>query len=218
MKNKMYYQLVASFTLLFFVALCYILRFYPGTLTGFDRGIISVVHSLSPGADNFFIWLTKFGNPASVVILTLVFLGLFWFNRQKVTALWFGINIIGICGILNPVIKQFFKRPRPTILTHLVEEHSYSFPSGHAVTSMILFGTLIFVMPLFFKNTSLRLAAQIILGLLILGIGVSRIYVGVHYPSDVLGGFLLGISWLLFSFPYYREKKLIYDMKQIGRK
>ncbi|MEO1768567.1 phosphatase PAP2 family protein [Candidatus Enterococcus ferrettii] len=218
MKNKPYYHLAGSFTLLLFAALCYIVRFYPTTLKGFDETIIQGVHSLAPTMDTFFLWVTKFANPLTIVILAAVFLGLFWFSKERITAIWLGANLVIISGVVNQLLKLFFQRARPTILPHMVTEHSYSFPSGHSVTSMILYGTLIFTTGVFIKNKFWQYALQILLGLLILGIGVSRIYLGVHFPTDVLGGFLLGISWLLFTYPYYRQQKLVYDLKTIGRK
>ncbi|MBO1308748.1 phosphatase PAP2 family protein [Enterococcus sp. 669A] len=218
MKNKPYYHLAGSFTLLLFAALCYIVRFYPTTLQGFDTTIIKTVHRLSPAMDNFFLWITKFADPLTIVILTVVFLGLFWFNKEKPTAIWLAANLVIISGGVNQLLKLFFQRERPTILTHMVTEHSYSFPSGHSVTSMILYGTLIFAAGVIISNKTLQYVIQVLLGLLIFGIGLSRIYVGVHFPTDVLGGFLLGISWLLFTYPYYRHQKFVYDMKMIGRK
>lgn len=216
MKNKLYYQAAASTTLLLFVVICYLLRFYPATLAKFDRPIIQTVHQWT-FFNGFFLWVTKFANPMTVAILIPVFLFVFFYTKQKIPGIWFAASLLLMSGIINPLLKQFFQRARPTILPHLVTEHSLSFPSGHAITSTILYGSLLFMLPLFFRNKSLRLMGQILLGGLILSICVSRIYLGVHYPSDVLAGFLLGISWLLFSFPYYREQKLINDMKQIGR-
>ncbi|MBU5363785.1 phosphatase PAP2 family protein [Enterococcus devriesei] len=218
MKNKSIYQLTGSFALLFFAALCYIIRFYPETLNGFDRGIIHAVHGLSPQMNSYFLWVTKFANPITVVILSIVFVALFYFNQQKITALWLALSMALISGLGNHLLKLFFHRARPTILPHLVTEHSFSFPSGHATASTLLYGTLIFVAGLFFKEKVPRLLVQIVLGLLIFSIIVSRIYLGVHYPSDVLAGFLFGSSWLLFTYPYYKEKKLVYDLQTIRRK
>ncbi|MGL9729468.1 phosphatase PAP2 family protein [Enterococcus sp. DIV0756] len=217
MKNKSIYQLIGSFTLLFFAALCYIVRFYPETLNGFDRGIIYAVHQLYPQMNGYFLWVTKFANPITVVILSVVFVGLFYFNKQKITALWLAVNMALISGIGNHLLKLFFHRARPTLLPHMVTEHSFSFPSGHATASTLLYGTLIFVMALFFKEKKSCLIAQIIVGILILSIVISRVYLGVHYPSDVLAGVLLGSSWLLFTYPYYKEKKIVYDLKAIRR-
>ncbi|BBM16830.1 phosphatase PAP2 family protein [Enterococcus avium] len=218
MKNKPIYQLIGSFTLLFFAALCYIIRFYPETLAGFDRGIIHAVHQLYPQMNGYFLWVTKFANPITVVLLSFVFVGLFYFNKQKITALWLALSMALVSGAGNHLLKIFFQRARPTILPHMVTEHSFSFPSGHSTASTLLFGTLIFVMGLFFKEKKPRLIAQIVVGLLIVSIVISRIYLGVHYPSDVLSGMLFGSSWLFFTYPYYKQKKLAYDLKMIRRK
>lgn len=218
MKNKHIYQLIGSFTLLFFAALCYIIRFYPETLAGFDRGIIHAVHQLYPQMNGYFLWVTKFANPITVVLLSFVFVGLFYFNKQKITALWLALSMALVSGAGNHLLKIFFQRARPTILPHMVTEHSFSFPSGHSTASTLLFGTLIFVMGLFFKEKKPRLIAQIVVGLLIVSIVISRIYLGVHYPSDVLSGMLFGSSWLFFTYPYYKQKKLAYDLKMIRRK
>ena len=218
MKNKPIYQLIGSFALLFFAALCYIVRFYPETLSGFDRGIIHGVHQLYPQMNGYFFWVTKFANPITIILLSFVFVGLFYFNKQKITALRLALSMVLISGIGNHLLKLFFHRARPTILPHMVSEHSFSFPSGHSTASTLLYGTLIFVMPLFFKEKTPRLIAQILVGLLIFSIVVSRIYLGVHYPSDVLAGTLFGSSWLLFTYPMYKEKKLAYDLKSIRRK
>ncbi|MBM7712687.1 phosphatase PAP2 family protein [Enterococcus xiangfangensis] len=217
MKNKSLYQLIGSFTLLFFAALCYIVRFYPETLAGFDRGIIQAVHQLYPQLNGYFLWVTKFANPTTIVLLTLVFTGLFYFNKQKITALWLVTTMALVSGVGNHLLKLFFQRERPTLLPHMVVEHSFSFPSGHSTASTLLYGTLIAVMALFFKEKTPRLIAQLIAGLLIFSIMISRIYLGVHYPSDVLGGMLFGSSWLLFTYPYYKQKKLAYDLKAIRR-
>lgn len=217
MKNKSLYHLIGSFTLLFFAVLCYIVRFYPDTLSGFDHSIIHGVHRLYPQMNDYFLWVTKFANPITIVLLSIVFVGLFYFNKQKITALWLGAGMVLISGALNHLLKIFFQRERPTVLTHMVTEHSFSFPSGHSTASTLLYGTLIFVLPLFIKEKTPRLIGQIILGLLIFSIMISRIYLGVHYPSDVLAGMLLGSSWLFFTYHYYQQKKLAYDLKAIRR-
>ena len=80
-------------------------------------------------------------------------------------------------------------------------EHSYSFPSGHAAGSMILYGTLIFLIPVIIQKKVFRPLIQILLAFIIVSVGISRIYLGVHFPSDILGGFLLSLSWLCFTYP-----------------
>lgn len=97
-------------------------------------------------------------------------------------------------------------RARPT-LGHLVVEYSYSFPSGHAATSMILYGSLILILPALMQKKYLRSLLQLILAFIIINVGISRVYLGVHFPSDILGGYLLSLSWLFFTYPFYKAKK-----------
>ncbi len=120
---------------------------------------------------------------------------------------WFIFNFVLVAGILNPLIKLLVMRDRPS-LQHLVVETTYSFPSGHAATSMILYGTLIFLMPSLIKTREWAWMIQVLLGLLILSIGASRVYLGVHYPSDILGGYSLSLFWLCLTYPWYVQQRL----------
>lgn len=103
------------------------------------------------------------------------------------------------------MIKLFFMRERPS-LAHLVVETSYSFPSGHAAGSMILYGSLLFLLPAFVQRT-LRTLLQLLMMFIIVSVGISRIYLGVHFPTDIIGGYLLSLSWLCLTYPVYREKE-----------
>ncbi|MGX7352687.1 phospholipid phosphatase [Enterococcus canis] len=209
MQKKLYYQFAASCTLLVFMFLGYVVKFYPEWLRGFDDTVTSWIRGpLFPTATPFFTWITKFANPITLIVLTIVAVWALWFYQHKTAALWLGLNTVLLGGVINPLIKLFFARPRPT-LEHLVVEHSFSFPSGHALGSMIFYGTLLFLLNSLIKEKAWRLPLQILLGCLIFLIGTSRIYLGVHFPSDVLAGFLLGSSWLLFSYPYYQKQRVI---------
>ncbi|MGM0126162.1 undecaprenyl-diphosphatase [Enterococcus sp. AZ194] len=212
MKNKLYYQYAGSSLLLIFVFLGYVVRFYPSWLKGFDQALTSLVRAPYPNWNSFYLWITKFGNPSTMIILTIAFLFVLLVGKRYAEALWLTLNIGLIGGVVNPLIKLVFVRPRPT-LTHLVHETSYSFPSGHSNGSMLLFGTLIFLVPIVVQNKQVRIILQILLGLLIVTIGISRIYAGVHFPSDVLGGFCLGLSWLLLTYPIYEEKRFVWRFK-----
>ena len=105
-------------------------------------------------------------------------------------------------GLLVLLLKNIYQRPRPALL-HLVEEKGFSFPSGHSLASTLVLGSLIIIVGQHVKNKTARYCLQ---GLLVLGIVtivVSRIYVGVHYPSDVLGSMILGFAVLQFEYPLY---------------
>lgn len=110
-----------------------------------------------------------------------------------------GIHLL-IIQAINRLIKFIIKRPRPDEIFHLVKETNYSFPSGHSMSAMAGYGLWIIEV----KNSNLKYknGLMVILGLMIFLIGLSRIYLGVHYFSDVIGGFLLALSYILFI--YYR--------------
>ncbi|HCE13496.1 phosphatase PAP2 family protein [Enterococcus sp.] len=209
MQKKLYYQYAGSCFLLLFVFLGYIVKFYPSWLNPFDESLTRVIRSGYPLMTHFFLWVTKFANPVTIILLFLVVLVVFLINKYYAEALWLSLGTIGIAGLFNPLIKLVFLRERPT-LEHLVVETSSSFPSGHSTGSMVFYGTLLLLVPILFKQPFWQWCLRILLGLLILLIGISRIYVGVHFPSDVLGGFCVGLSWLLLTYPYYLQKRFVW--------
>ncbi|WP_312498184.1 phosphatase PAP2 family protein [Enterococcus sp.] len=209
MQKKLYYQYAGSCFLLLFVFLGYIVKFYPSWLNPFDESLTRVIRSGYPLMTPFFLWVTKFANPVTIILLFLVVLVVFLINKYYAEALWLSLGTIGIAGLFNPLIKLVFLRERPT-LEHLVVETSSSFPSGHSTGSMVFYGTLLLLVPILFKQPFWQWCLRILLGLLILLIGISRIYVGVHFPSDVLGGFCVGLSWLLLTYTYYLQKRFVW--------
>src|SRR5699024_3326183 len=109
-------------------------------------------------------------------------------------------------GVLNKTIKYIFRKPRPSF-EHLVVQGGYSFPSGHAMGSTIMYGGLLVVLFYLVKSKGIRtLFALLFVGLILL-IGISRIYLGVHYPSDIIGGYSLGSAWLYTSVDVFRHLK-----------
>jgi undecaprenyl-diphosphatase len=111
------------------------------------------------------------------------------------------------------LLKLIFHRDRP--LTPLLEAaKGYSFPSGHALMSITFYGLIIFLVWQNEKNIWLRWLLTILLALLIISIGVSRVYLRVHYASDVLAGFCVGLMWLLLSL-WLLNKIEIYSRKKV---
>ncbi|MCM3003443.1 phosphatase PAP2 family protein [Priestia koreensis] len=108
--------------------------------------------------------------------------------------------------VLNWIVKELVHRPRPTV-EHLVAASSYSFPSGHAMNSMSFFGFILVLILYYQKRSVGRALACILLGIIIFLIGLSRIYVGVHFFTDVLAGFALGFT-LVTVFKILLKKKL----------
>lgn len=97
---------------------------------------------------------------------------------------------------LNLILKQILQRPRPTEY-RIIDETGYSFPSGHSMISMAFYGYIIYLIYKYVKNKYLKIGLITTLSVLIILIGTSRIYLGVHYTSDVIAGFMISISYLI---------------------
>ena len=137
-------------------------------------------------------FITNFGGAIFLSIATVM---LFLFIKNKKIGLSIISNIV-LITVLNQLLKRILQRPRPTEF-RIVEETGYSFPSGHSMVSMAFYGYLIYLIYRYIKNKYVKWTLITILSILICLIGISRIYLGVHYTSDVLGGFLLSISYLV---------------------
>ena len=137
-------------------------------------------------------FITNFGGAIFLIILTIV-LFLVIKNKKIGASIFFNLVIV---TILNQLLKNILQRPRPTEF-RIIEETGYSFPSGHSMTSMAFYGYLIYLIYKYVKNKYVKWISIVLLGILICSIGISRIYLGVHYTSDVLGGFLISGSYLV---------------------
>ena len=105
------------------------------------------------------------------------------------------LNLI-LASLTNYILKQILQRPRP-IEYRIIDENGYSLPSGHSMVSMAFYGYLIYLIYRHINNKYIKWSLITLLSLLIISIGISRIYLGVHYTSDVLAGFLVAISYLI---------------------
>lgn len=151
-----------------------------------------LVNNRNEALNNFFKIITQFGSAIVLIIITILCV---IFIRDKKYKILVPANLVTI-AIINIVLKNFFLRPRPNEL-RLIEETGYSFPSGHAMASTAFYGLLIYIAHEKIENKILRNTICIMLGLLILLISVSRIYVGVHYTSDVIAGTCFSIAYLI---------------------
>ena len=137
-------------------------------------------------------FITNFGGAIFLIVVTIV---LFILIKNKKIRLSIFSNLV-IITILNQLLKRILQRPRPTEY-RIIEETGYSFPSGHSMISMAFYGYLIYLIYKYVKNKYIKWISITLLSILICAIGISRIYLGVHYTSDVLGGFLISISYLI---------------------
>ncbi len=137
-------------------------------------------------------FITHFGGATCLLLLTAIIVIVI---RSKRIGIAIILNLL-IATILNLVLKNILQRPRPNEF-RMIDETGYSFPSGHSMISMAFYGFLIYLIYKYVKNYNVKVALIILLSFLITLIGISRIYLGVHYTSDVLAGFLVAISYLI---------------------
>ena len=156
-------------------------------------------------------FITNFGGAIFLSIATVM---LFLLIKNKKIGLSIISNIV-IITILNQLLKRILQRPRPTEF-RIVEETGYSFPSGHSMVSMAFYGYLIYLIYRYIKNKYIKWSLIVLLSILICLIGISRIYLGVHYTSDVLGGFLLSISYLVVYISLIKNLKIKNITKENG--
>ena len=145
--------------------------------------------------------ITNFGGATCLITITILLLIIV---KNKKIGLLTLTNLVTIT-ILNQVLKFILRRPRPTEF-RIINETGYSFPSGHSMISMAFYGFLIYLIYKNINNKYLKTTLIIILSLLIIAIGISRIYLGVHYVSDVIGGFLISISYLIVYIKLIKKK------------
>ena len=151
------------------------------------------------------IGFTYLGSVYSYVTLLILFL--IFIKNKKIPLL--AIANILTSVLLMKIIKNIIKRPRPDGY-RLIPEKGYSFPSGHALNAVVFYGILIYIIHTNIKNKKTRIILKILLTTLVLLIGLSRIYLGVHYASDVLAGFLFGFIcvYLFIELVYKKVMKI----------
>lgn len=164
-----------------------------GVTTSFDEATLLWINQhASPGFDSFFVAFTELGGLIVVTVVSALLFGYFLYRKKYTKALLVAAGVGG-AALMNIILKSIFDRPRPDLWEWLVVEAHFSFPSGHATASMAL---AIVVVALLWK-TKWRIVSMIGAAMYILSIGFSRLYLGVHYPTDILGGWLLGAAWVL---------------------
>ena len=161
-----------------------------------DQAIQSWVHGFTrPMLTEMMRGLSWIGSPFALVPAVTLAAGLMWWRGLKDDAVLVMAAALG--GVaLDEVMKLHFKRLRPEVPWAFVHEHSFSFPSGHSVLAMVMYGVIVYKTQ---DKLRSRWAKAVLMAgafLMVVGIGVSRVYLGVHYPSDVAGGYFVGAVWL----------------------
>ena len=165
-----------------------------GETASFDNAVRGWVHHFaSPGMTQAMKFISLLGYDILLVelaIAILIFLRIGW----RRAAIWLSVTMAGSV-LLDVALKQVFHRHRP--LPYFGDApHSYSFPSGHALSSFCFYGVLAGLIVDRVERLSVRIAVGLLAAVLVLAIGISRIYLGVHYPSDVVAGYVAAAMWV----------------------
>lgn len=200
MKKKRILYMVALGLIVIFLGLLYAMsKGYTSTIDDFGVRGFARTESLT----GIMKVITTFGESWFLVLVSILFI---IFVRDKKDGVVSIICLGGIAGI-NNILKNIVQRARP-MFNQLVEVSGYSFPSGHSASAFGFYGFLIYLIYKRCENKALRNVSIVLLVALIIGIGVSRVYLGVHYISDVIGGFLLGGAYLSL---YVNLSKTLWD-------
>jgi undecaprenyl-diphosphatase len=182
-----------------------------GWIHSFDQALISTLASKNASAISFAQHFTVLANTKVMVVLTTLAAIIFWLCKQHNAA-----YLIASAQILTSGcnLKNTIRRARPTV-KHLVSAHGFSFPSGHSCASMALFLSLALVCLLLIKRKPLCICLFILLLIIPLIIGWTRITLHVHFPSDVCGGFLEAIFFTTAAYAFFSNRIL---QEQINRR
>jgi undecaprenyl-diphosphatase len=168
-----------------------------GVTPAMDEQLRAVLHThASPGLTRFMIAVTRFGGPSWLVPMGIALALAFVLHGWHRGALLIVVTLAG-AGLLNTVLKQAFARTRPEAFFDYPLPLSQSFPSGHAIFAASVFGGLAVLLTDRISRTSLQVLVWVIALALILLIGISRVYLGVHYPSDVVAGYAVAVFWVV---------------------
>jgi len=167
-----------------------------------DQAIANWFHGNGTAfGDRLFVIISMIGSPAAMAVLFLAAVLYLWRAKQRTLLVAWVLSYVG-GTVLDGVIKDVVRRPRPEFAAKFLHYSSWSFPSGHSMGSLIGFAMLAYTIVRVGKIESMRVKVSVWVGALIMIalVGYSRIYLGVHYLSDVVAGYTLGVLWLAVCF------------------
>jgi undecaprenyl-diphosphatase len=167
-----------------------------GETRHFDEVTRAAVHQLaSPTMTSIMRGISFTGSTLFLTTATVIMFIWFLVHGWRREGWLLGITMLG-ASVLNTTLKLTFQRPRPEPFFNLLAPRTYSFPSGHSLASFCFFGALATVLTARIENRNLNFMTWVICGLIVLLIGLSRIYLGVHYTTDVLAGYAAALIWI----------------------
>lgn len=179
-------------------------------IVNFDSTVIRAIQGMeTPALTTVMNFFTNIGSTKVVIVLcVLIILFLYLVLHHRSELILFIVVIAG-SPMLNHALKSFFQRARPD-LHRLIEIGGYSFPSGHAMNAFTVYGILTFLLWRHIRTRTGRTMLILFSAFMIIMIGISRIYLGVHYPSDIIGGYMASGFWLtitIWLFQWYKDRQ-----------
>ncbi|MEG4026193.1 MULTISPECIES: phosphatase PAP2 family protein [unclassified Microcoleus] len=179
----------------------------------FDKSILLYLRSLhTPLRDRIMLAFTFLGEPNLLLALSVSLGIILWWRKHNSEATTIAVTGAGALG-LNILLKQLFARARPQLWERAVEVKFYSFPSGHAMISMVVYGLLGYLLGSRFPKQRWWIYSLTVV--LIAAIGLSRLYLGVHWPTDVIAGYMAGFIWLIACILSLEVWKQFHDSRPV---
>ncbi|MBW4690749.1 MAG: phosphatase PAP2 family protein [Lyngbya sp. HA4199-MV5] len=158
------------------------------------RILLTIRQWHTPFLDRLMVVITNLGNPSVLLIASLLLAACLLWRKQRAETVTLALAAIGALG-LNIVLKNLFARARPELWQRTVDVNFYSFPSGHAMMSLVVFGMIGYLLAVYAPRWRVAIATGTVL--LVCAIGFSRLYFGVHWPTDIVAGYAAGTVWLV---------------------
>ena len=175
-----------------------------------QRLMLQIAKTRSTSLTQMMTDISGLGSQFSMYFFTIFTVALLWSLNQKLSAMQVGLAAYG-SSLLVSIIKNWLERPRPQVVERLIEINDFSFPSGHSCSPTAIFITAALLMAPYLPKCSQRRLVYFAAVVLPIFIAYSRVYLGVHYPSDVLAGFALGVGWTfaVMSIRLYFDPKFL---------
>ncbi|AMB97061.1 phosphatase PAP2 family protein [Aerococcus urinaeequi] len=201
------YLIASAITAIPFILICLTAMIDVDFLTVIDQSIGQHLYQWGPAPFTTFVQsFTLIGNAQGIIPLTLIIAGIFYYiSRKWQILLWIVFTILVGAGPVVALIKNIIQRARPSYVPHLVDQGGYSFPSGHATGAVLAWGTLAFLTWYYFKDKYPKMMPYLIgfTIFMVVAISASRLYLGVHYLSDIIAGWSIGATWLILCLNYF---------------
>lgn len=218
-KKELPYYILIGLSFLFFIFATNLFVELTEELKGpaidqIDQRVTEFFASLrSPGLTRFVVFITDMGDLYGYLVLTAIATAFFLIKFKSWKFILQLLGVLILASLSNIALKRAINRARPDA-DHLVVVETLSYPSGHSMSAMAFYGFLIYLLFKIQMATWLRITLVFLFSFMILSIGLSRIYLGVHFPSDVAGGFIAGLIWVAFCITLFNIIDLLRRRKR----